>query len=359
MENKNSSILNKILYPYSITRSAAFLLQNLTLPLVQFTATGKSRLLEPGFKENLKLILPQLNELLKKDAQNIENGLYPAEVLAPMNPLSMLSQFGSILGDTYGLAKRRDEKKTKEFAEEAQQWISDLPDYYQRNFHFQTDGYLSQKSARLYEHQVEILFSGAANPMRRLLIPAVHMHLSMQEGAKDIRDGSGLHFLEVGAGTGSLTRFMKMAFPQLKITTLDLSEPYLQQAKKNLQDFSKVNFIQGDAANLPFQEGSFDGVYSCFLFHELPYEVRKQVIAEGLRVLKPGGFYGLVDSLQAGDNSSLDWALQKFPVDFHEPFYKNYSDNPMELLLQEMGLTNIQSDQGFFSKAVHGSKALG
>ena len=43
----------------------------------------------------------------------------------------------------------------------------DLPKYFLRNFHYQTDGYLSEKSARLYEFQVETLFSGCAATMRR------------------------------------------------------------------------------------------------------------------------------------------------------------------------------------------------
>ena len=50
----------------------------------------------------------------------------------------------------------------------------DLPKYFLRNFHYQTDGYLSEKSARLYEFQVETLFSGCAATMRRFsMIPLI------------------------------------------------------------------------------------------------------------------------------------------------------------------------------------------
>ena len=34
--------------------------------------------------------------------------------------------------------------------------------HYLQNFHFQTDGYLSEASAELYDYQVEVLFSGGA-----------------------------------------------------------------------------------------------------------------------------------------------------------------------------------------------------
>jgi hypothetical protein len=45
-----------------------------------------------------------------------------------------------------------------------------FPDYYLQNVHHQTDGYLSDHSAALYDLQVEILFHGAADPMRRRLL---------------------------------------------------------------------------------------------------------------------------------------------------------------------------------------------
>ena len=42
-----------------------------------------------------------------------------------------------------------------------------LPDYYRQNFHFQSDGWLSEHSAAIYDTQVEVLFTGAADVMRR------------------------------------------------------------------------------------------------------------------------------------------------------------------------------------------------
>ena len=42
-----------------------------------------------------------------------------------------------------------------------------LPDYYRQNFHFQSDGWLSDHSAAIYDTQVEVLFTGAADVMRR------------------------------------------------------------------------------------------------------------------------------------------------------------------------------------------------
>ena len=47
------------------------------------------------------------------------------------------------------------------------------PAYYLQNFHYQTDGWLSKDSARLYDFQVETLFLGSADTRRRQALPYV------------------------------------------------------------------------------------------------------------------------------------------------------------------------------------------
>lgn len=354
IQNLNQNLLEKLSYALSATRSAGYLIQNISLPFIEMLATRNLRARDPEFKAHIKVIIKELDALLKSDVRNIAQGIYPFEVLASLAPLSSLGKYAMVLEDAFGIARRKSARQTKEFSPEAQGFMDDVPEYYQRNFHFQTNGYLSEKSAKLYEYQVEILFGGAANPMRRLLIPSLRQFVAERSGDKI--DGAGMHFLEIGAGTGALTKFVKMTFPQARVTVLDLSDPYLGIARENLKRFNKLNFVQGEAEKLPFPNETFDGIFSCFLFHELPLAVRKQVIAEGLRVLKPEGYYGMVDSIQTDDNMNLDWAIQRFPIDFHEPFFKNYIDTPMEELLTACGVKNVENEQGFFSKAVYGTK---
>jgi ubiquinone/menaquinone biosynthesis C-methylase UbiE len=137
---------------------------------------------------------------------------------------------------------------------------------------------------------------------------------------------------------------------------MDLSFPYLKKAQQNLSDFSRINFLQGAAEELPFANDTFDAVYSCFLFHELPFEIRKKVIAEGHRVLKTGGTYGLVDSVQKEDTKDFEWALEQFPTNFHEPFFKNYIMNPIEGQIIHAGYKDVKTHSGFLSKSVLGVK---
>jgi ubiquinone/menaquinone biosynthesis C-methylase UbiE len=345
-----TQVLKNLSLGYSLARTGHFSTQGRILPWIDFLATGKKRDVPEGLASHLQQALKKIVALHKKDAQNIADGFYPIDVLYPENPIKHALRYPSLLLDAFRASKRRNEKVNDDFTEESKEFFAELPEYYKRNFHFQTGGYLTDASAELYEHQVEILFSGAADAMRRLLLPQLKVHF---QGS----DGEGLNFLEVGSGTGRFTKFLALAFPKATITCVDLSFNYLAKAKTNLSEFKRINFFQGAAEKLPFPSGSFDAVVSCFLFHELPQDIRKDVVDSAFIALKKNGFFGLIDSLQKNDDEAFEWALKQFPMDFHEPFFKNYVNHPLEALIEESGLKNVQSEVGFLSKAVSGVKA--
>lgn len=347
---KGKELIDRGVLVFALARTGLYLAEGLSLPVVHFLATGKKRIQPHNRDILLRRSLEELYKLLKKDAENIATGVYPISVLYPENAKEHLKRLPKIWWDGFFLARRREKNEAHAFSRDSQEFLRDLPDYYKRNFHFQTEGYLSEKSADLYEHQVEILFAGAADAMRRLILKPLKERFPNT-------DGEGLRFLEVGSGTGRLTRFVRLAFPKAKIVSLDLSHPYLHKAQEYLKAHRRLDYVQGDAADLPFADNKFDAVYSCFLYHELPLDIRKKVIAESLRVLKPAGFFGLVDSVQKDDVNEFEWALNQFPVDFHEPFYKNYVMNSIEGLMQAQGVQEIKTEVGFYSKVCSGQKA--
>lgn len=335
---------------YSRARSLGFAIEGRLVRLMGKVVPGhQPKLEEVADLKTLMTVRNAIDDMLKKDAAKIREGVYPVDVLKPESPLEHFQRIPRVLGDAMQIAMRRVRGRTTEFKGESQDYLEDLPRYYRRNFHFQSDGYLSEASAELYEHQVEILFSGTADAMRRMIIGPMRAHFGSE-------DGQGLRFLEIGAGTGRATRFVRMAFPKAKIVAMDLSDPYLKVAQRKLQRFPRIDFLQGNGAELPFGSESFDAVYSIFLFHELPLEERKKVLAESQRVLRPGGFFGFVDSVQRGDNPTFEHLLAQFPQDFHEPFYRNYIENPMERLVSEAGFSAPTTDTGFLSKVLSSAK---
>jgi ubiquinone/menaquinone biosynthesis C-methylase UbiE len=149
---------------------------------------------------------------------------------------------------------------------------------------------------------------------------------------------------------------IRALYPKAHLTVTELSDPYLKRARHQLDDCERVDFVQCAGEALPFQAGHFDAVVSVFLFHELPSEVRAQVLEESMRVLKPGGVLAAVDSLQRHDAPEWSVMLEQFPVDFHEPFYRNYLDDRLEEKMSQCGAREIGSRTGFVSKLVWGTK---
>lgn len=343
----NMSLVNMFLRTLVRSRSLIYTGESLFLPLIDLLVHQRRPRLPIDDPELFRAARRALDELLLADIERIQSGVYPLDVLTPESPVRHLRRMPILFREGLRAALRKRDKRSKEFGESASEVLSEMPEYYRRNFHFQPDGYLSKLSAELYEHQVEVLFAGAADAMRRLIIAPMKRHFAAQGASAT---GEGLHFLELGAGTGRATKFVRMAFPKAKITAVDLSGPYLKRAQASLREFTRHDFLEADAEKLPFEAATFDAVYSVFLFHELPMEIRKSVLKEGLRLLKPGGFYGLVDSLQIGDVPEFDRALEQFPIEYHEPFYKNYIDHQMASLLEEAGFVIVENGTGFFSK---------
>jgi ubiquinone/menaquinone biosynthesis C-methylase UbiE len=286
--------------------------------------------------------------LQKRDADNVRRGLYPA-----MDDEDSLADHLEALRRMFADLPASTERRLAGQGEEVAGRIEahGLPDYYARNFHYQTDGYLSEDSARLYDMQVDTLFIGASGAMRRQALAPIADHVR----GKDQRT---LSMLDVACGTGRFLGQAAQAFPAMPMRGLDLSEAYVDAARAHLSDRRNIELMQGNAEELPFPDASQDIVTSVFLYHELPGDVRRTVTTEIARVLKPGGIYVLVDSLQWEDEPAYDGLLEAFPARFHEPFYEHYLGDDLAALFSDCGLVNVQSSLAFLSKIVVGQKPV-
>ena len=348
-------LLELPIYAWARARSAQFTLQYIVLNSLATLLPGPGgRKYAPPRRDIDRLLRLHrgLTRLLREDSHEIASGRTPLSVLKPESPAHMMTRIPLVLLDSWRVHSRRMRGRTTEFDTPARSRLDELPRYYRRNFHFQTDGYLSEESAEVYEHQVEMLFSGTADAMRRLILRPLRERFGTG-------DGKGLRFLELGAGTGRATRFVKAAFPEAQVTAIDLSDPYLKHARRRLAEVGGVDFVRANAEDLPFKAEEFDAVYSVFLFHELPRSVRLDIIRESLRVTRPGGLIALVDSIQTGDWKDADPVLPDFPRQFHEPFYRDYIAHPMEDVLEQAGLSGVQTHAGFLSKACWATRREG
>lgn len=282
-----------------------------------------------------------MRALFTREWRDIAAGLFPAPRALGPEPAEFLRRSLLYFRDLPQVDARRHGALEDELPPGTQ--ADGLPDYYRQNFHFQSDGWLSDRSARLYDTQVEVLFTGAADVMRRR---------SMKPIAKWMagRNQRALTGVDIGCGTGRLLAFLHEAWPGMKWTGLDLSPPYLDEARRLIGRTARVKLVEGAAEKLPFEDASLDLVVSSFLLHELPGEVRRTALAEMKRVVKPDGLVVIVDSLQKGDEPTWDGLLDLFPHYFHEPYYADYVGSSLETLALETGLTLVGSERAFLSK---------
>ncbi len=289
-------------------------------------------------------MLADLARLFADDLKSVEDGLYPMPSDGTMSPRELLATSRAFFRDVPEVARRRATGAHQEVNEAAEGLAAALPRYYRQNFHFQTDGWLSEESARLYDFQVDVLFSGATAAMRRrALVPFAQIIKK--------KDQRRVTYVDIACGTGGLLRPALAAFPRLQGVGLDLSEPYLSVARDRAPK-RRARFVNAMAENLPFADGSVDVMSCVYLFHELPPKVRRQVISEVARVLKPGGSFLFVDSLQTGDVPDYDGLLSIFPQLFHEPYFTTYLREDFTALCADAGLSERWMTPAFFSRAV-------
>jgi len=114
--------------------------------------------------------------------------------------------------------------------------------------------------------------------------------------------------LDLGCGTGDLTiNITRLAEKDVEITGLDYSQPMLEKARQKAQLAGvgqQVNFIHGEATQIPFPDAHFDCVGISFAFRNLTYKnpLGTPYLAEVNRVLRPGGRYVIVESSQPENN---------------------------------------------------------
>lgn len=285
-------------------------------------------------------------DVFAQDRANIEAGLYPAPrdfgVEAALKAVTASRRF---FDDLPKVDARRLARAGVEVREAHANELTRYPAYYLQNFHYQTDGWLSQDSAKLYDMQVEVLFAGAADAMRRV---ALGLFAQAMRG----RDQRSVRHVDVACGSGRFLAQVLAAFPKLNAAGVDLSPAYVDEARAQLSPWPQVDVRVGNAEALEWDDASVDSITCVYLFHELPPKVRRQVAREWARVLKPGGFVVFADSLQRSDNPDLDQMLEYFPVGFHEPFYNSYQGEDLPALFEDAGFAVEDTRLAFLTKAM-------
>jgi ubiquinone/menaquinone biosynthesis C-methylase UbiE len=110
---------------------------------------------------------------------------------------------------------------------------------------------------------------------------------------------AGSQILDCGCGPGSITVGLAEWAPDGQTVGIDLGAEQLDGARALARDLGleNVTFRQGDIFDLPFEDASFDVVFSQTVLYHIPNT--EKALAEIKRVLRPGGLVALRDAITA------------------------------------------------------------
>jgi ubiquinone/menaquinone biosynthesis C-methylase UbiE len=122
---------------------------------------------------------------------------------------------------------------------------------------------------------------------------------------------TGARVLDVGCGTGTLTRRLSRWPGVASVTGVDPGTPLIEKARQLARGIENVVFREAEGAALPFEEAAFDvATFDSVLSHMSEPE---RALTEARRVLRPGGWLGIFD----GDYSTTTVAIGE-----HDPLQR-------------------------------------
>ncbi len=154
------------------------------------------------------------------------------------------------------------------------------PAWYFRRWHFLPEGYLSERSVRLYDWLIRpVYWAGSEGRVARLL-------------AAWLRRSGARRVLEVGPGPGRLLARLQRALPGVDLRAVELSPYFVALARERC---GSAQVVHGDGRRLERVAGLFDAVIAAHYVGHVPAAEREPALRAMAAATRPGGTVALVD----------------------------------------------------------------
>ncbi|MDR0913256.1 MAG: class I SAM-dependent methyltransferase [Methanobrevibacter sp.] len=196
-------------------------------------------------------------------------------------------------------------------------------------------------------------------------IDALINSIPFEENAK-------IRVLDLGCGTGVITKHIKEIYENSIVTCIDLSEKMIEIAKKNLKEYKNIDYLVGNFLDYDFKKG-YDLVVSSLAIHHLVSDEDKKRLYKNIyEILNNNGVFYNNDKVQPPNEH-----IGKL---YHDIFIKNLKNNyndkineisqsaddhdyPSQLFdqlkwLEEIGFKNIEVIWKYYGHGVYGGEKI-
>jgi ubiquinone/menaquinone biosynthesis C-methylase UbiE len=172
-----------------------------------------------------------------------------------------------------------------------------------------------------------------------------NLNKQREEFARNAQRSSYRRILELGSGTGRCTNALSTVFPDAELHGVELSAEGLRRTRAlSVQRGAAWHLRQAPAEATGYPDDQFDLVAIYTLFHEVPTTATREILAETLRVLEPGGDVLIGDvapyERQAGFQTVvMDWETENRG----EPYWRDALMLDLPALLKELGYVDVEA----------------
>ncbi|MDJ0675427.1 MAG: class I SAM-dependent methyltransferase [Calothrix sp. MO_167.B42] len=228
----------------------------------------------------------------------------------------------------------------------ARDWEGDLaqvqnpqisyPEYYLKPFH------AYEKANLCWEAALEVEVAAKAVHAKIWQGAGVKGDSQLRQSYHDILKAQIPHapqdIIDVGCSVGMSSFAVQAAYPQAKITGVDLSPYFLAVAHyRSQQQQANINWVHAAGESTGLADDSFDLASMFLICHELPQSATRDIFAEMRRILRPGGYLAIMDMNPQAE------AYKKMPtyvltlLKSTEPYMDEYFSLDMAKTLIEAG----------------------
>ena len=143
--------------------------------------------------------------------------------------------------------------------------------------------------------------------IRKLIIPCFDdLYNTTKNLANSKKDNP--HVLDLGAGTGLLTKYLFEKYPKAEFTLIDISEEMLKLAKNRFQRYNNFKYITADYLEHDFK--NFDIIISSLSIHHIEDKDKKKLYKKIYDALNPEGIFLNADQV-IGSTPNIDKIYQR------------------------------------------------